>query len=253
MEVSDKPSYYPRTGRQYRSNPLRRRRSWWRLVLAGIFIGLLLWEGWLFSEICWWRTHNPSDTAFMRQREASRQEHGLGPLAPHPWVAYEVIPRSLKQGVVAAEDSAFVHHSGFDWQGIRQAYERDRKRHRWVAGGSTITQQLAKNLFLSENRSLWRKAQETVLTVMLEVVWSKRRILDVYLNTIEWGEGEFGCAAASGHYFHVPVAHLSRAQSARLASMIPRPRYYDHHGPTGQLWDKIATIEQRMNQVDIPP
>ncbi len=227
-------------------------RKWWRCLLLGVLVVGLGWESLMLAEVLWWRTHDPSQTAFMRARSESRQARGLPPLAPHPWVPYDRIPVALKRAVVAAEDSRFVQHDGFDWQGIRQAYDRDVQRHRLVAGGSTISQQLAKNLFLSEHRTWWRKAQESILTVMLESFWSKRRILEVYLNTIEWGDGEFGCAAASRHYFGVTVERLSPSEAARLASMIPRPRFYDRHGPTEQLLDKARTIGLRMNQVSIP-
>ncbi|NDU85418.1 MAG: monofunctional biosynthetic peptidoglycan transglycosylase [Ferrovum sp.] len=222
-----------------------------RLFLWGLLC-VLAWQFWMFAQVLWWRDHNPTSTAFMRARAESRQAQGRSPLAPHPWVSYEHIPLSLKQAVVAAEDSHFVNHHGFDWEGIRQAWDKDMKHHRPVAGGSTLTQQLAKNLFLSERRSVWRKAEEAVITLMLETVWSKRRILEVYLNVIEWGDGEFGCEAAAHHYFHLSASLLGRTQSARLASMIPRPRFYDRYGATTLLLDKTESIEQRMTQVTIP-
>lgn len=245
-------SHYPGTGRQSRLPEPKRSRSWVSWILRGLVLASVLWETGLLVQVIWWRTHNPVETAFMKLRSESRQQRGLPALAPHPWVSYEHIPNSLKRAVIAAEDSRFVHHSGFDWQGIQYAYQRDMRLHRAISGGSTITQQLAKNLFLSENRTVWRKAQESLLTLMLEVLWSKRRILEVYLNTIEWGDGQFGCAAASQHYFHESVQHLNPAQAARLASMIPRPRFYDHHGPTDRLLNKTNVIEQRLHQVDIP-
>ncbi len=188
----------------------------------------------------------------MRQRAQARQMAGQGPLQTHPWVRYEQIPTSLKRAVVAAEDANFVAHHGFDWKGIRLALDKDMAHQRALAGGSTITQQLAKNLFLSEQRSLWRKLQEALITLMLEGVWSKHRILEVYLNVIEWGDGLFGCSAAARHYFQAPVGGLSKQQAARLASMIPRPRYFDRHGDSLRLLEKTETIEYRMEQVAIP-
>ena len=225
---------------------------WLRKALLAGFLLLLLWEAWIFAQVLWWRTHNPDSTSFMRLRAAARQEAGRGALLPHPWVPYERVPDSLKRAVVAAEDSTFVSHHGFDWEGMRRAINKDLRRGRPVAGGSTITQQLAKNLFLSGRRSLWRKAEEALITLMLEATWSKRRILEVYLNVIEWGDGVFGCAAASGHYYGEPVSALTTAQAARLASMIPSPRYYDRHGETERLLDKSDTIEVRMMMVTIP-
>ena len=123
----------------------------------------------------------------------------------------------------------FVDHEGFDWDGIQKALEKNQKRGKAVAGGSTISQQLAKNLFLSGERSYWRKGQEAVITLMLEYALDKRRILELYLNVAEWGEGVFGCEAAARHYFNVSASQLSAEQSARLAAMLPRPQYYDRN------------------------
>ncbi len=222
-----------------------------RLLLWGVLLAFL-WECWIFAEVLWWRNHNPEWTAFMKARDESRRDAGRSGIMPHPWVPYDRIPDSLKRAVVAAEDSGFVMHHGFDWEGMRIALEKDIHRGKPVAGGSTITQQLAKNLFLSGKRSLWRKAEEAVITVMLEATWSKRRILEVYLNVIEWGDGLFGCALATQHYYQEPVTALTPAQSARLASMIPSPRYFDRHGETERLLEKSDTIEQRMMLVPIP-
>lgn len=230
-------------------------RRWWHVLWRVCRWGgvlLIAWECWIFSQVLWWRDHNPEQTAFMVQRTQARLAAGQGPLKPHPWVYYEQIPPGLKRAVVAAEDASFVSHHGFDWEGMRKALDKDLAHKRAVAGGSTITQQLAKNLFLSEHRSLWRKMQEAIITLMLEGVWSKHRILEVYLNVIEWGDGLFGCAAAARHYYQASVMQLNDAQSARLASMIPRPRYFDRHGDNLRLLEKTDTIENRMEQVAIP-
>lgn len=223
----------------------------WKLLRWGL-LALVLWEVWILAQVFWWRTHNPEETSFMRLRAEARHEAGLGALMPHPWVSYERIPDSLKRAVIAAEDSTFTAHHGFDWEGMRKAFDKDLRRGRAVAGGSTITQQLAKNLFLSGQRSLWRKGQEAVITLMLEALWSKRRILEVYLNVIEWGDGVFGCAAATRHYFQEPVNALTFPQSAHLASMIPSPRYFDRHGETERLLEKSDIIQMRMPQVAVP-
>ncbi len=227
----------------------RRLRRWIALFFrVGLLLGLV-WELWLFAQVFWWRNHNPESTSFMRIRAEELHRS----IQPHPWADYDHIPVSLKRAVVAAEDSTFTSHHGFDWDSMRHAFERDVKRHRPVMGGSTITQQLAKNLFLSGHRSLLRKAQEAIVTLMLESTWSKRRILEVYLNVIEWGEGGvFGCQAASRHYYGEPVEFLTPAQSAWLAAVIPRPRYFDHHGETERLLEKTDVLEMRMKQVSVP-
>ncbi len=233
-------------------NRLHRLIRWGLRLLLWSLLLLVLWEGWIFVQVLWWKGHNPERTSFMKIRAESRMATGKGDILPHPWVAYEHIPDSLKRAVVAAEDSGFVAHHGFDWDGMRRALEKDIHRGKAVAGGSTITQQLAKNMFLSGQRSLWRKAQEAVITVMIEATWSKRRILEVYLNVIEWGDGLFGCAAATRHYYQEPMSNLNASQAARLASMIPSPRYFDRHGESERLLEKTDVIEARMTLVAIP-
>lgn len=136
---------------------------------------------------------------------------------------YGQISASLKRALVAAEDSKFMQHHGFDFDGMQKALERNEKRGRIAAGGSTITQQLAKNLFLWPEKSLLRKGQEAVITLMIETTWSKRRILEVYMNEIEWGKGIFGAEAAARHYFGIPASALSDYQAAMLAAMVPSP------------------------------
>ena len=168
------------------------------------------------------------------------------------WVAYGRIAKSLKLAVIAAEDTAFVDHEGFDWKGIEKAFEKNQKKGKVVAGGSTITQQLAKNLFLSGERSYLRKAQEAVITWMLEDRMDKDRILEIYLNVVEWGNGVFGAEAAARHYFGVAAGQLSREQAARLAAMLPNPRYYDRNRGSAYLERRIPVILARMNQVEAP-
>jgi monofunctional biosynthetic peptidoglycan transglycosylase len=167
-------------------------------------------------------------------------------------VPYKRISNHLKRAIVAAEDAKFLGHEGFDWQAIQQAHKKNLKRGRIVAGGSTISQQLAKNLFLSGSRSPWRKAQEAVVTVMLEKMMRKRRILEIYLNVIEWGNGVFGAEAAARHYFGVRAAQLSGEQAARLASMVPNPRFYDRNRNAPWLMTKTGIILARMNAARIP-
>jgi monofunctional glycosyltransferase len=168
------------------------------------------------------------------------------------WVPYPKISRQLKLALIAAEDTKFLDHEGFDWDGIQKAYEKNLKKGRIVAGGSTISQQLAKNLFLSGSRNPLRKVEEAIITVMLENTLSKRRILEIYLNMIEWGNGVFGAEAAARHYYGIGAAAVSAEQAARLASMVPNPRYYDLHRNARGLDKKTPVILARMSQVQAP-
>src|SRR3989344_3035617 len=198
----------------------------WRSLLAFIII-VLLYQLWIFLHICWWINHNPSDSAFMQDRLEVLQEKNPEAELRHKWVDYKKISINLKRAVIAAEDSKFLDHEGFDWEGIQKAYEKNLKKGKIVAGGSTISQQLAKNLFLSTKRTPWRKAEEAAITVMLEAVMDKRRIFEIYLNVIEWGNGVFGAEAAARHYYRTGASGLSAEQAAKLAAMVPNPRYYD--------------------------
>jgi monofunctional biosynthetic peptidoglycan transglycosylase len=170
----------------------------------------------------------------------------------HAWVPYDRISVHLKRAVVAAEDARFAEHEGFDWEGIQKAMEKNQRRGKTVSGGSTISQQLAKNLFLSGERSVLRKAQEAVITLMLEAVLDKRRILELYLNVAEWGEGVFGAEAAARHHFGVSAAQLGPAQSARLAAMLPRPRFYDRNPGSAYLAAYAQRILARMPAAQVP-
>jgi monofunctional biosynthetic peptidoglycan transglycosylase len=223
-----------------------------KILFGLLFLALLLWEGALWVQILWWKNHNPGETAFMEISFERRMKAGLGPLYPHPWTPWSSIPHSLKQAVVAAEDSTFVSHHGFDFEGMKVAAQKDVKRGKWVAGGSTISQQLAKNLFLSGHRSLLRKVQEALITGMIEATWSKRRILEVYLNVIEWGDGIYGCEAAARHYYGKPVTALQAPEAADLAVRIPSPRWFENHEETEKFQEKREVILDRMNRVSIP-
>ena len=170
----------------------------------------------------------------------------------HKWVDYQKISTHLKRAVIASEDAKFKQHEGFDWEGIEKAYEKNIKKGKIVGGGSTISQQLAKNLFLSSGRTPWRKAEEAVITLMLEKMMTKRRILEIYLNMIEWGNGVFGAEAAAKHYFKTTAKGLSKTQAAKLAAMIPNPRFYDDHLNTRYLNRRTATIQARMRLVEVP-
>ena len=223
----------------------------WRGV-AVIALAVLLYQLWLFLHVWWWVDHNPATSAFMETRLEVLQDKNPDAELRHQWVPYNRISPNLKRALIAAEDSKFLAHEGFDWEGIQKAYEKNIKKGKIVAGGSTISQQLAKNLFLSGSRTPWRKLEEAAITVMLEQMMSKRRILEIYMNVIEWGEGVFGAEAAARHYFRTSAANLSAAQAARLAAMVPNPRYYDKHREARGLQRRAAIILARMNQVAAP-
>lgn len=170
----------------------------------------------------------------------------------HQWVNYNQISMHIKQAVITAEDAKFIDHEGFDWEGIEKAYEKNKQRKKIVAGGSTISQQLAKNLFLSNQRTPWRKIEETMITVMLETILSKKRILEIYLNVIEWGNNVYGIEAASQRYYSAHAKELNGFQSAKLASMIPNPKYYEQHQDSSRLIKRSGIILSRMNAVQVP-
>ncbi|WP_415036086.1 monofunctional biosynthetic peptidoglycan transglycosylase [Azonexus sp.] len=220
-------------------------------LLACLAAGVL-WFFWLFAWVLYWGHFNPGSTRFMEIRLAELQEKNPQARLQFTWLPYAKISIHLKRALIAAEDAKFVDHEGFDWQGIQLAIEKNQKKGRFVAGGSTISQQLAKNLFLSPSRSLWRKGNEAVITLLLESLWSKQRIFEVYLNVIEWGNGVFGAEAAARHYFQSGAERLSPAQAARLAGMVPNPRYYDSHRNSSGLNRKTAIILARMPTAQLP-
>lgn len=220
--------------------------------LVLFFMLLFLYQLWIVLHICWWINFNPSTSAFMEDRLDIIQEKSPDAELKHQWVDYPKISNNLKRAVIAAEDAKFVDHEGFDWEGIQKAYEKNLKKGKIVAGGSTISQQLAKNLFLSTKRTPWRKGEEALITVMLENILTKRRILEIYLNVIEWGNGVFGAEAAARHYYKTSAAKLSSGQAAKLASMVPNPRFYDTHQNANGLLHKTNIIMARMRFVEIP-
>lgn len=199
-------------------------------VLLAALCAAFLYQVGLLGMVVWFNFRNPSATPIMRDTlNALRADDPQARLA-YEWVPYERISTHLKRAVIASEDSGFVDHDGVEWDAIRKAWtynqrqaDLGRARRR---GGSTITQQLAKNLFLSSEKSYARKAQELVITYMIEFAWDKRRILEVYLNVVEWGDGVFGAEAAARHYYGISAAQLGPEQSARLAAYLPNPKRY---------------------------
>jgi monofunctional biosynthetic peptidoglycan transglycosylase len=233
---------------------MRRQSIWFWIGWAmTVFFGvILLYQLWIFLHVWWWIDHNPSTSAFMEDRLSVLHEKNPNAELRHKWVGYREISVHLKRAVVAAEDSNFTDHEGFDWEAIQRALERNAKKGRVIAGGSTISQQLAKNLFLSGKRTPWRKLEEALITVMLEKMMSKRRIFEIYLNVIEWGNGVFGAEAAARHYYRVNAAGLAASQAARLAAMIPNPRYYDKVRNDRALLRRTNVIARGMNYAQIP-
>ncbi len=226
--------------------------GWLKRLLLGLIGVVLLYQFWLFGWVLWWNWVNPDMTRFMEIRLT--ELHAKDPKAQlkKQWVSYGKISIHLKRALIVAEDDLFVHHEGFDWEGIQKAMQKNQQRGKIVAGGSTISQQLAKNLFLSPEKTVWRKAQEAVVTLMIEFVWSKQRIFEVYLNVIEWGNGLFGAEAAARHYYGISAAQLSPEQAAKLAGMVPSPRFYDRNPGAPGLASKASVILGRMPSAQVP-
>ncbi len=227
-------------------------RSFKGKVFSILFLLSFFYQLWILLHIILWTAVNPGESAFMETRLEHLQEKDEKATLRHQWVNYNQISIHIKQAVIAAEDAKFIDHEGFDWVGIEKAYEKNKRRKKIVAGGSTISQQLAKNLFLSNQRTPWRKAEETIITLMLETILSKQRILEIYLNVIEWGNNVYGVEAASLRYFSSHARDLNSFQSAKLASMIPNPKYYERHQDASGLIERSGIILSRMNSAQVP-
>ena len=231
---------------------LRRLGRWVAYALVTLVAAAFLVHAWYAVQILWWRTQPVGETSFMAYRMAELERQNPKAKLAYQWVPYERISPHLKRAMIAAEDARFVDHEGFDWEGIQRAIEKNERRGRIVAGGSTITQQLAKNLFLTPERSWLRKGQEAVITLMLEALLPKRRIFEIYLNVIEWGSGVFGAEAAARRHFGTSAARLSAEQGARLAAMAPNPRFYERNPGAPGLARKTGIILGRMASAELP-
>jgi monofunctional biosynthetic peptidoglycan transglycosylase len=228
---------------------LRKLLLWLILGAVVIVLGMQLY---FFVQIWWWVDHNPESTSFMRRQSAVLRAKNPKFKLQHKWVPYNRISNNLKRAIIVSEDATFIEHDGVDWEAVQLAYEKNSKKGKVVAGGSTITQQLAKNLFLSGERSYLRKAQEFIITYMLEYLMDKERIFEIYLNVVEWGNGVFGAEAAAEHYYGISAAGLNAAQAARLAVMLPKPRYFDTHRGSAYLERRTELILRRMNSAELP-
>jgi monofunctional biosynthetic peptidoglycan transglycosylase len=233
--------------------PSKHTRWWWvRRVFLAVLLLIAAYHAWIFAQVWWLRDHNPSTTAFMQQGLARLQEKNPKAQLQYRWLPYNRISDNLKRAVIAAEDQKFLDHDGFDWEAIEESYQRNLRRRRVVRGGSTISQQLAKNLFLSGQRNYLRKAQEAVFTLMIESALEKRRILEIYLNVIEWGNGVYGAEAAARHYYGVGAAELTQDQAAHLAAMIPNPRFYDRKRSTPGLERRAVWLRRYFHLIAVP-
>lgn len=234
------------------------RRGVWRwpkllkwLILAPLLLFTLI-QLYFFVQIWWWVDHNPTSTSFMRAQQAALREKNPSANIQQLWVPYARISNHLKRAIIASEDANFSDHDGVDWEALQKAYDKNARKHKVVSGGSTITQQLAKNLFLSGSRSYLRKGQELIITYMLETMMEKERIFEIYLNVVEFGTGTFGAEAAARHYYGVSAANLGPAQAAKLAVMLPNPRFFDKHRDSNYLAKRTEVILRRMNSAELP-
>ncbi len=237
-------------------------RALWRW-LGLCALALMCLQLYFVGHIALMTMLDPQSTAFQRS-EAWRIAHDTGKLPwAQQWMAYSQLPDNLKRAVIASEDDGFSSHDGVDWNALEKAWGKNAKAEQRaeqkgtskppkVVGGSTITQQLAKNLFLSGERTLLRKAQEFVLTFALEALLSKQRILEIYLNSVEWGEGVFGAEAAAQHYFRKPAAKLSAYEAARLVVMLPRPKYFEKTPNSPYLSGRASVIAARIGDARLP-
>jgi len=239
-----------------------------RLVLL-LAMSILALQLYFVARILLMNVLAPQSTSFQRS-EAWRLATQKGQIMwSQQWVGASGLSNNLRRAVIASEDAGFAEHSGVDWDALEKAWERNQRAEARVekraaakpaaakpvakvVGGSTITQQLAKNLFLSGERNLVRKGQEFAITMMLEGLLSKQRILDIYLNNVEWGEGVFGAQAAARHYFRIDARQLSGAQAARLAVMLPAPKRFEKRPSSPYVLSRAGTIEARMGAVELP-
>lgn len=242
-----------------------------RLIACIAVAGLAL-QLFFVARIAAMAVIDPQSTAFQRSEAYQIAIHqGSGGGWRQEWVPYSQINDTLKHAVIASEDSGFVDHNGVEWEAIERARQRNARAEELAAkraaraaargrpvkpvqlrGGSTITQQLAKNLLLSGERTMLRKGQELVLATLLEVLLDKRRILEIYLNNVEWGEGVFGAQAASQYYFRKPASRLGTGEAARLAVMLPSPKFFERRTGSPYLSGRASTVMARMPAAELP-
>ena len=235
----------------------KKRRSrlgkWVRIIITAILIVAILYQGWILFSVFRYKRSNPASTAMMEQRASEARSKGDEVKRVQTWVPYDRISRSLIRAVLAGEDSRFFDHAGFDWEEMRKAIEEDWNRGEFKRGASTISQQLAKNLFLSTSKNPLRKLHEALITKEMEWILGKRRILEIYLNVIEWGEGVYGAEAAARTYFSTSAAALSADQATFLSAIIPSPNGAFNPATHKRRVDRRKNlIERLMRHVVVP-
>lgn len=226
--------------------------KWLKWLMSLPLIALILFNLWAYGNVMTLRVLAPDNTAFMRQRMAQLAQTRPDVHLQYRWVDYAQISPNLKKAIIASEDATFAVHEGFDWQGMKQAIKRNWQQGEVKAGGSTISQQLAKNLFLTEKRSYLRKAEEAVITAMLEATMDKERIYAIYLNIIEWDYGVYGAEAASQHFYGKSASQLSKTQAAQLAARVSAPLRYADNPKDPRLSRKTQIILKRMGSAELP-
>lgn len=221
-------------------------------IIALPLICLILYHVFIYGNIMSFRAIAPKDTAFMRLRMQQFEQTHPDIKLNYQWVEYDKISIHLKKAIIASEDANFAEHSGFDWTGIRSAIQRNQRSGKIRSGGSTISQQLSKNLFLSEQRSYLRKGEEAIITAMLEATTPKERIYEIYLNVVEWGYGVYGAEAAAQTLFKQSATKLNKTQSAQLAARLPAPLRYADSPRDARLRNKTNIILRRMKSATLP-
>jgi monofunctional biosynthetic peptidoglycan transglycosylase len=220
--------------------------SFFKRLLGAIILIIVAFHILVTALLLVWKSQPINNSMFMLTHRLTGGE------VTQEWVEYDQIAKSAKQAAIASEDSTFSQHNGFDIKGIKEAQKKNEASGKTTAGGSTITQQLAKNLFLTSHRSYVRKAEEAVITVMIETIWDKPRILTAYLNVAEFGNGIYGIEAAARHYYGKTAADLNRDESALLISMLTNPKYYQDNQGNKRLRNKQRIIKKRMNNAVLP-
>nr|WP_299040412.1 monofunctional biosynthetic peptidoglycan transglycosylase [uncultured Psychrobacter sp.] len=220
--------------------------SFFKRLLGAIILIIVAFHILVAALLLVWKSQPINNSMFMLTHRLTGGE------VTQEWVEYDQIAKSAKQAAIASEDSTFSQHNGFDIKGIKEAQKKNEASGKTTAGGSTITQQLAKNLFLTSHRSYVRKAEEAVITVMIETIWDKPRILTAYLNVAEFGNGIYGIEAAARHYYGKTAADLNRDESALLISMLTNPKYYQDNQGNKRLRNKQRIIKKRMNNAVLP-